>query len=141
MHRYIPLIAKWAGYSKIGEKIVEHRKRQYGVTKFGLERFINGFLDLLSISFVTRFGKKPMHFFGSIGTLFFLGGGLISLWLILDKIFQWVAHRNITDQPIFYLALLAMIIGTQLFLVGFLAEMISRNAHDKDFYIIEKKTA
>ena len=140
MHRYIPLIAKWAGYTKIGEKVVEHRKRQYGVTKFGLERFINGFLDLMSITFVTRFGKKPMHFFGAIGTIFFIGGGLISLWLILDKIFQWNAQRNITDQPIFFLALLAMIIGTQLFLSGFLAEMISRNAHDKDHYIIEKKT-
>jgi len=140
MHRYIPLIAKWAGYTKIGEKVVEHRKRQYGVTKFGLERFINGFLDLMSITFVTRFGKKPMHFFGAIGTIFFIGGGLISLWLILDKILKWNAHRNITDQPIFFLALLAMIIGTQLFLSGFLAEMISRNAHDKDHYIIEKKT-
>ena len=140
MHRYIPLIAKWAGYTKIGEKVVEHRKRQYGVTKFGLERFINGFLDLMSITFVTRFGKKPMHFFGAIGTIFFIGGGVISLWLILDKIFNWNAHRNITEQPIFFLALLAMIIGTQLFLSGFLAEMISRNAHDKDHYIIEKKT-
>jgi len=140
MHRYIPLIAKWAGYSKIGEKVVEHRKRQYGVTKFGLERFVNGFLDLMSITFVTRFGKKPMHFFGAIGTIFFIGGGLISLWLILDKIFKWNAQRDITEQPIFYLALLAMIVGTQLFLSGFLAEMISRNAHDKDHYIIEKKT-
>ena len=96
MHRYIPLIAKWAGYTKIGEKVVEHRKRQYGVTKFGLERFINGFLDLMSITFVTRFGKKPMHFFGAIGTIFFIGGGVISLWLILDKIFKWNAQRNIT---------------------------------------------
>ncbi len=140
MHRYIPLIAKWAGYNNIGEKVVEHRKRQYGVTKFGLERFVNGFLDLMSITFVTRFGKKPMHFFGAIGTIFFIGGGLISLWLILDKIFKWNAQRDITEQPIFYLALLAMIVGTQLFLSGFLAEMISRNAHDKDHYIIEKKT-
>ncbi|MEA3477880.1 MAG: glycosyltransferase family 2 protein [Bacteroidota bacterium] len=140
MHRYIPVIAKWAGYNKIGEKVVEHRKRKYGITKFGFERFINGFLDLLSITFVTRFGKKPMHFFGAIGTIFFIGGGLISLWLILDKIFKWNAQRNITDQPIFFLALLAMIIGTQLFLSGFLAEMISRNSYDKDHYTIEKKT-
>jgi glycosyltransferase involved in cell wall biosynthesis len=138
MHRYIPVIAKWAGYSKIGEKVVQHQKRKYGVTKFGFERFINGFLDLMSISFVTRFRKKPMHFFGTIGTLFFLGGGLISLWIILDKIFKWVAHRNITDQPVFYLALVAMIIGAQLFLSGFLAEMISRDSHRNDHYIIEK---
>ncbi len=138
MHRYIPVIAKWAGYSKIGEKVVQHQKRKYGVTKFGFERFINGFLDLISISFVTRFRKKPMHFFGTIGTLFFLGGGLISLWIILDKIFKWGAHRNITDQPVFYLALVAMIIGAQLFLSGFLAEMISRDSHRKDHSIIEK---
>ena len=138
MHRYIPVIAKWAGYSKIGEKVVQHQKRKYGVTKFGFERFINGFLDLISISFVTRFRKKPMHFFGTIGTLFFLGGGLISLWIILDKIFKWDAHRSITDQPVFYLALVAMIIGAQLFLSGFLAEMISRDSHRKDHYIIEK---
>lgn len=138
MHRYIPVIAKWAGFSKIGEKIVQHRPREFGVTKFGFERFINGFLDLLSISFVSRFGKRPMHFFGTIGSLFFLGGGLISLYIILDKIFQWNAHRSITEQPVFYLALVAMIIGVQLFLSGFLAELISRSSPERNQYIIEK---
>ncbi|MFO8129693.1 MAG: glycosyltransferase family 2 protein [Bacteroidales bacterium] len=140
MHRYIPVIAKWAGFKNIGEKVVQHKARKYGTTKFGFERFINGFLDLLSISFVTRFVKRPMHFFGTIGTLFFLGGGIISLYIILDKIFMWNAHRGITEQPIFYLALMAMIIGVQLFLAGFLADMISRNAPDRDHYIIEKRT-
>ncbi len=138
MHRYIPVIAKWAGFSNIGEKVVQHRPREFGVTKFGFERFINGFLDLLSISFVSRFGKRPMHFFGTIGSLFFLGGGLISLYIILDKIFGWNAQRSITEQPIFYLALMAMIIGAQLFLAGFLAEMISRSSPERNSYIIEK---
>jgi len=141
MHRYIPVIAKWAGFTKIGEKVVQHKKRQYGVTKYGIERFINGFLDLLSISFVTRFGKKPMHLFGGIGTIFFLGGGIISLWIIAEKIYHslnQIAIRGVTEQPLFYLALLAMIIGTQLFLTGFLAELISRNSHDKNEYIIDE---
>lgn len=141
MHRYIPVIAKWAGFTKIGEKVVQHRKRQYGVTKYGIERFINGFLDLLSISFVTRFGKNPMHFFGAIGTLFFLGGGIISLWIIIEKIYysmKDIPIRGVTDQPLFYLALVAMIIGTQLFLSGFLAELISRNNPDKNKYLVDK---
>jgi glycosyltransferase involved in cell wall biosynthesis len=141
MHRYIPVIAKWAGFTRIGEKVVQHRKRQFGVTKYGIERFINGFLDLLSISFVTRFGKKPMHLFGTIGTLFFLGGGIISLWIIGEKIYYSLNQleiRGVTEQPLFYLALLAMIIGTQLFLTGFLAEMISRSSYNKNDYIIEK---
>jgi glycosyltransferase involved in cell wall biosynthesis len=138
MHRYIPVIAKWAGFNRIGEKVVQHQERKYGKTKFGLERFINGFLDLLSITFVTRFGKRPMHFFGSLGTLFFLGGGIISLWIIFEKIFQ-VARRDVVDQPLFYLALLAMVVGVQLFLAGFLAEMISRNSHDRNNYIISKR--
>jgi len=141
MHRYIPVIAKWAGFTKIGEKVVQHRKREYGVTKYGIERFINGFLDLLSISFVSRFAKKPMHFFGLLGTLFFLGGGIISLWIIGEKIFyslKGIVIRAVTDQPLFYLALLAMIIGTQLFLAGFLAELISRNNPDKNKYLIDK---
>ncbi|MBU2651194.1 MAG: glycosyltransferase family 2 protein [Bacteroidetes bacterium] len=140
MHRYIPVIAKWAGFKKIGEKVVQHQERKYGVTKFGFERFINGFLDLMSISFVSRFGKRPMHFFGTIGTLFFLGGGMISLYIILEKIFKWGAHRGITEQPLFYLALLAMVIGVQLFLAGFLAEMISRSSPDRNHYTIEKTT-
>jgi len=142
MHRYIPVIAKWAGFSSIGEKVVVHQKRKFGVTKFGLERFFNGFLDLLSISFVSKFGKRPMHFFGTIGSLFFIGGGIISLWILIDKIYHNLNRlpiRGVTDQPLFYLALLAMIIGTQLFLTGFLAEMISRSSSDKSIYIIEKR--
>jgi len=138
MHRYIPVIAKWAGFTNIGEKVVQHQERKYGKTKFGLERFINGFLDLLSITFVTRFGKKPMHFFGTFGTLFFIGGGIISLWIIIEKIFG-LAKRDVVDQPLFYLALLAMVVGVQLFLSGFLAEMISRSSHDRNKYIIKER--
>ncbi len=138
MHRYIPVIAKWAGFSNIGEKVVQHQERKYGKTKFGLERFVNGFLDLLSITFVTRFGKKPMHFFGLLGTLFFLGGGIISIWIIVEKIFG-MARRDVVDQPLFYLALLAMVVGVQLFLSGFIAEMISRNSHDRNKYIIKER--
>lgn len=142
MHRYIPVIAKWAGFTKIGEKVVQHRKRKYGSTKFGMERFINGFLDLLSISFVSRFGKKPMHLFGLLGTLMFLIGFLVSMWLGIEKIY-YVVHdmqaRLITEMPLFYIALVAMILGTQLFLAGFLAELISRNSPDRNNYLIEKK--
>lgn len=138
MHRYIPVIAKWAGFNNIGEKVVMHQERKFGKTKFGMERFIKGFLDLLSITFVTRFAKKPMHFFGTIGTLFFLGGGIISLWIIGEKIFG-VAKRDVVDQPLFYLALLAMVVGVQLFLSGFLAEMISRNSPDRNKYIIQSR--
>lgn len=138
MHRFIPVLAKWAGFTQIGERVVQHQERKYGVTKFGFERFVNGFLDLLSITFVTRFAKKPMHFFGTIGSLFFFGGGVISLWLILEKIFK-LANRDVVEQPIFYLALLAMIIGALLFVTGFLAELVSRNSPDRNAYIIEKK--
>lgn len=142
MHRYVPVIAKWAGFVKIGEKEVQHFERKYGVTKFGLERFINGFLDLLTITFVSKFGKRPMHFFGSFGSLSFFAGGTVSLWLIIEKIVLLSRHlpvRNITDQPLFYIALVAMIIGTQLFLAGFLGEMIARNSQDRNHYLIEKK--
>ncbi len=142
MHRYIPLIAKWAGFRKIGEKVVQHRARKYGITKFGLERFINGFLDLMSILFVSRFRKKPMHFFGTMGSLFFLAGGIISIWLIVEKIVHIARNmqvRDIVDQPLFYLALVAMIIGSQLFLTGFLAELVSRSAPDRDHYLVDKK--
>ncbi len=141
MHRYIPVIALRAGFSKIGEKVVMHQERKYGKTKFGMERFINGFLDLLSISFVSRFGKRPMHFFGSLGTLAFIGGGIISIWLIIEKIYG-LAHnmpvRDITDQPLFYLALVAMIIGSQLFLTGFVSELIARNSPEKNKYLIKE---
>jgi len=141
MHRYIPVIAKWAGFSKIGEKVVAHQKRKYGVTKFGWSRFVNGFLDLVSISFISRFGKKPMHFFGIWGTIAFLIGFVITISLIVQKLIlmsnQAANFRQVTDQPLFYLAILAMIIGTQLFLSGFLGEMMARNASDRNHYIIE----
>ncbi len=137
MHRYIPVIAKWSGFKKIGEKVVEHRARKYGKTKFGLSRFVNGFLDLASITFVGKYGKRPMHFFGTWGTLFFLVGLAFSLFLIISKLIN--SQYAITSRPMFYLALTAMIIGTQLFVTGFLAELISRNAPNRNFYLIEKR--
>ncbi len=130
MHRYIPIIAKWAGFKKIGEKVVHHRPRKYGASKFGIERFFNGFLDLLSILFVSKFSKKPMHLFGTLGTVTFSVGGVIALWIIGEKISATFYHyqvREVVDRPLFFLALIAIIIGTQLFLTGFLAELISRN--------------
>ena len=137
MHRYIPVIAKWAGFKKVGEKVVEHRARKYGVTKFGWERFVNGFLDLVSISFVGRFAKRPMHFFGLWGTIFFLVGMGISIYLIVSKIIDY--NFALTTRPGFYLALTTTIIGIQLFLAGFIGELISRNAPGRNFYLIEKK--
>lgn len=134
MHRYIPVMAKWAGFNKIGELVVKHYPRKYGVTKFGLERFINGFLDLLSISFVSRFGKRPMHFFGLWGTLVFFVGFVIAAYLAYEKIFNDV--YKMTDRPIFYFGLLAMMVGSQLFLAGFLGELLSRNSANKNDYII-----
>ncbi len=142
MHRYIPVIAKWAGFRKIAEKEVQHRERKYGTTKFGLERFVNGFLDLLTIFFVSKFSKKPMHFFGVLGTLCFMGGFAVTLFLIAQKIidsYQNIDHRGITEQPLFYLALVATIIGVQLFLAGFIGEMISRNASERNVYGIKQK--
>ncbi len=136
MHRYIPVIAKWAGFSKIGEKVVQHYPRIYGKTKFGIERYINGFLDLLSIIFVGKFGKRPMHFFGLIGTIVFFVGFIIALYLAYTKFFM--AEFKMTDRPLFYFGLLAMVLGVQLFLAGFLGELISRSAHDKDRYLIAK---
>lgn len=136
MHRYIPVIAKWAGFKKIGEKVVVHRKRQFGVTKFGWERFINGFLDLVSIMFVSRFGKKPMHLFGSIGTLLFITGFVIAGYLAYAKIF--LESYKMTERPLFYLGLLAMVLGTQLFMAGFLGEMISRSSSDRNHYLVEE---
>lgn len=137
MHRYIPVIAKWAGFNKIGEKVVTHYPRQFGITKFGMERYINGFLDLLSISFVGRFGKRPMHFFGLWGTLVFFIGFIIAIYLAYAKFFN-EAYR-MTDRPLFFFGILAMVIGVQLFLAGFLGELISRTAHDKNDYLISKK--
>ena len=135
MHRYIPVIAKWSGFKKIGEKVVEHRPRKYGVTKFGLERFVNGFLDLGTIMFVSRFSKKPMHFFGLYGTLCFFIGLITFLYLLVAKLS--VSEYNVTNKPAFYIALAAMIIGMQLFLSGFVAELISRNSADRNNYLVE----
>lgn len=142
MHRYIPVIAKWAGFKKIGEKVVQHRERKYGTTKFGLERFINGFLDLLSIMFVSKFGKKPMHLFGALGTLMFIIGFGITAYLGAYKLYHLYIHepaRLITNQPVFYLALTTMIIGTLLFIAGFLGELIARNSPTRNLYLIREK--
>lgn len=142
MHRYIPVIAKWAGFTKIGEQVVEHRARKYGTTKFGLSRFINGFLDLLTIFFVGKFGKRPMHFFGAIGASSVFIGSIMAVWLIGVKLYHiatGTAYREVTDQPMFYLALTAVIIGTQLFLAGFIGELVTRNAPERNTYLIEKE--
>ncbi|MBL4651959.1 MAG: glycosyltransferase family 2 protein [Flavobacteriales bacterium] len=143
MHRYIPAIAKWAGFRKIGEKVVQHQERKYGVTKFGIERFINGFLDLLSITFVSKFGRRPMHLFGALGTLMFALGSMLTCWVIGQKLyFVYVLHERmilVTEQPLFYVSLVAMILGTQLFLAGFLGELLSRNSPDRNTYLIEKR--
>lgn len=144
MHRYIPLLAKWSGFRNIGEKIVEHRPRKYGRTKFGFERFITGFLDLLSITFVGKFGKRPMHLFGTLGTLIFFIGFCASLYIGISKIYrlrEGLPTILVTDNPYFFIALTCMIIGTLLFLTGFLAELVSRNSPDRNQYQIEKKTA
>ncbi len=138
MHRYIPLLAKWAGFRRIGEKVVEHRARKYGVTKFGLERFVNGFLDLMSITFVGKFGKRPMHFFGTWGILFFIVGFLILLFLSISKLVY--QEYGIANRPLFYFGILILIIGTQLFVTGFLAELVSRHAADRNHYLIEKRS-
>ena len=142
MHRYIPVIAKREGYTRIGEKVVQHSPRKYGVTKFGYERFINGFLDLLTITFISRFGKKPMHLFGTLGSLMFLIGLFMFGWIggaKLLSMYQGTPARNIAEQSYFYLALTAMIIGTQLFLAGFLGELISRNSPNRNHYQIREQ--
>ena len=139
MHRYIPVLAKWAGFSKISEKVVEHRPRKYGKTKFGWRRFVNGYLDLLSIRFVGKFSKRPMHFFGLWGSIFFLIGSGIALYLIISKFLNPV-NFALTNRPDFYLALTTLIVGVQLFLAGFLGELVSRNAAGRNSYLIEEKT-
>lgn len=143
MHRYIPAIAKWNGFHKIGEKEVQHQARKYGESKFGMERYIFGFLDLLSITFVSKFRKRPMHFFGTFGTLSFLVGFGITCWLIGIKVyynlFLHQQSRSVTDQPVFFLALVALIIGVQLFLAGFLAEIVINTSDRKSGYLVEKK--
>ena len=136
MHRYIPVLAKNAGYERITEKVVQHQARKYGYTKFGADRFINGFLDLITIWFVSKFAKRPMHFFGSLGSLVFLIGFLFALYLGIDKLYINTKGRLITQRPEFYIALVSMIIGTQLFLAGFISEMISRNKSNKKRYHI-----
>jgi glycosyltransferase involved in cell wall biosynthesis len=138
MHRYIPVLAKWAGFRRIGEKVVEHRARKYGRSKFGMRRFVNGFLDLVSITFVGKFSKRPMHFFGLWGTIFFLIGFGFAVYLVVSKILD--ASYPITNRPGFYLAMTSIIIGMQLFLAGFLGELISRNASGRNSYLIEAKT-
>jgi glycosyltransferase involved in cell wall biosynthesis len=144
MHRYIPVIAKWAGFKKIGEKVVEHRERKYGHTKFGLERFVRGFLDLITIMFVGRFALRPMHFFGTLGSLSFLAGFIFTTKMIWDKIDSiYFSHiplkREITQQPGFYLALVALIVGVQLFVTGFLAELITRQSVSRKNYLVIDK--
>lgn len=138
MHRFIPVLAKWAGFKKIGEKVVVHRPRKYGVSKFGWERFINGFLDLLSIQFISRFGKKPMHFFGTLGMLTFLIGFIITISLIISKFVDPI-NFALTNKPSFFLALTTMILGTLFFLTGFIAELVSRSAADRNVYLIEER--
>ncbi|EHQ30684.1 glycosyltransferase family 2 protein [Mucilaginibacter paludis] len=148
MHRYIPVLAKWAGFTKIGEQVVEHFPRKYGKTKFGMSRFVNGFLDLLSIFFVGKFAKRPMHFFGTMGVLSFMTGFIIAIWIVCEKqylIYQnekyhlHVPYRDATDNPAFYIALVAIVVGFQLFLTGFVAELVSRNAPERNNYQIEEK--
>lgn len=141
MHRYIPYLAKNAGFCRITEKPVQHQKRKYGVSKFGLERFVNGFLDLISLWFLSTFGKKPMHFFGFTGILMFLAGAFLAVWVIVEKLIQQangIAFRPVTDQPLFYLALVAVILGFQLFLAGFICEMVSRNSTERNHYNIRE---
>ncbi|MBK6340135.1 MAG: glycosyltransferase [Bacteroidetes bacterium] len=137
MHRYIPVIAKWAGFEKIGEKSVKHQERKYGVTKFGWERFVNGFLDLMSIVFITKFARRPMHLFGLLGSLSFFVGFIILMWLSISKLF--FSTLGIADRPIFYFGILAIIIGAQMFLTGFLGELISRSAPERNDYKIGEK--
>ena len=142
MHRYIPYLAKNAGFGRITEKPVQHQKRKYGVSKFGLERFVNGFLDLISLWFLSRFGKKPMHFFGFTGILMFLAGAVLTIWVIAEKLIQQaqgLVFRPVTDQPLFYLALVAVLLGFQLFLSGFICEMVSRNSSERNNYKIREE--
>jgi glycosyltransferase involved in cell wall biosynthesis len=141
MHRNIPIIAKWNGFKKIGEKVVQHQARKYGTTKFGLERFIFGFLDLLTVAFVNKFGRRPMHFFGTMGVLSFLIGSLMAIYLLFEKLYninQGLRYRNVTDNPLFFLALVAIIIGSQLFLAGFIGELFVKQNFKKDEYLIEE---
>ncbi|WP_302366482.1 glycosyltransferase family 2 protein [uncultured Alistipes sp.] len=142
MHRYIPFLAKQAGFTRIGEKVVEHHARKYGHSKFGMERMVKGYLDLITVWFMSHFGRSPMYFFGGLGTLMFLFGGVTTLWVIATKIYRQlhdIPVRAVTDQPLFYLAILAVILGVQLFLAGFLGELINRGSSDRNKYLIDRK--
>ncbi|MBO7331848.1 MAG: glycosyltransferase family 2 protein [Alistipes sp.] len=142
MHRYIPILAKHAGFKRIGEKVVQHQERKYGVSKFGMERMVKGYLDLITVSFMSHFGRSPMYFFGSLDTIMFLLGGGTTVWVIADKLykqFNGLPLRAVTDQPLFFMAILAVILGVQLFLAGFLGELINRNSSDRNTYLIDKK--
>ncbi len=142
MHRYIPILAKQAGFRRIGEKAVEHRARKYGCSKFGMERMLKGYLDLITVSFLTRFGRSPMYFFGGLGTLMFLIGGGTTVWLIAAKLYKQahaLALRAVTDQPLFYLAMLAVVLGVQLFLAGFLGELANRGSSERNKYLIDRE--
>ena len=142
MHRYIPVIAKWSGFTKIGERVVQHQARKYGTTKFGLERFVNGFLDLLSITFVGKFGRRPMHFFGTLGTIMFSVGFLAALYIGIDKmcyVWKQVQAPKVVENPWFFISLATMILGTLLFIGGFLAELIARSSPTRNWYVVEKK--
>lgn len=142
MHRYIPILAKHAGFKRIGEKVVQHQERKYGVSKFGMERMVKGYLDLITVSFMSHFGRSPMYFFGSLGTIMFLLGGGTTVWVIADKLYKQINGlplRAVTDQPLFFVAILAVILGVQLFLAGFLGELINRNSTDRNNYLIDKK--
>ena len=142
MHRYIPILAKYAGFKRIGEKEVQHQARKYGVSKFGIERMVQGYLDLISVTFMSRFGRSPMYFFGSLGTLMFLIGGFTTIWVIASKLYKQyfdLPLRAVTDQPLFYLAILTIVLGVQLFLAGFLGELINRNSTDRNKYLIDEK--
>ncbi|MBN1769406.1 MAG: glycosyltransferase family 2 protein [Prolixibacteraceae bacterium] len=143
MHRFIPVLAKWAGFKKIGEKVVKHQERKYGVTKFGLNRFVRGPLDLISVMFISKFGKRPMHFFGVFGTLMFVVGFLAALWVGIQKLYalkHGIHVRLVSDNPYFYIALTAMVIGSQFFLAGFIADLVSRNSADRNNYQIAEET-
>jgi hypothetical protein len=140
MHRYIPVIARWAGFDKIEEQVVQHRPRKYGHTKFGMDRFVNGFLDLLSIFFISKFRRRPMHFFGTMGSLAFVAGAGTTAWVIGRKLWLIATnspHRDVTDQPLFYLSLTLALTGVVLFCTGFLAELVSRNGTDRNRYLIQ----
>ncbi|MFR9651383.1 MAG: glycosyltransferase family 2 protein [Rikenellaceae bacterium] len=142
MHRYIPILAKYAGFKRIGERVVEHRARMYGVSKFGMERMVKGYLDLITVTFMSRFGRSPMYFFGALGTLMFLLGGGMTVWIVVQKILLQLSGeyaRAATEQPLFYLSIMAVILGVQLFLAGFLGELINRRSPDRNRYIIDEK--